>query len=320
MLSRYCNILLLLGDNMIINKTGQITDNFYMTGFANFPIYLLKGEVPILFEGGISCLADVYIKDLQNLLAGQEPKIIFLSHVHWDHCGAVSALKKAFPSMKIAASEASAGILTKKTAIETITRLNKEGKDTLLETTNLDAASLTDAPFEVFTIDLFMRDGDRIDIGDGTIVQVIATPGHTRDHTSYFLPEQKILLAGEACGCLESERGDVIVEFVSGYEPYVDSLRKIADLSSEILCEGHSLVFSGREDVKKFLKHSLTNTLGFKDRIYALLDEKQGDIDAVMMQAKKEFYDWQPPPKQQEGPYLINLRAQIQHLIAIKDN
>ena len=303
---------------MLITKKGQISENLYMVGFDGFPVYLLQGEKPIIFEGGITCIADIYIKELKELLGGKEPEMMFVTHAHWDHCGATAALKKAFPSMKIAASELSTGILKKQSAIDMITKLNIEGKDTVTAAGEVDAAALTDVTFAPFEIDVVLHDGDRIEIGN-TIVEIIATPGHTRDHTSYYLPVQNILVAGEAGGCLDSPKGDIIVEFVSGYEPYLDSLKKIEKIPADVLCQGHRIVLSGKDEVQKYLKNSLDKTIEFKKRIFELLDEAKNDTEAVVTQIKKECWDWQPEPKQPEGPYLINLRAQIQHLLALKE-
>ena len=53
---------------------------------------------------------------------------------------------------------------------------------------------------EIVALDRVLSDGDSIAIDDDLSVRVIATPGHTRDSLSYYLPEKKILFASEAVG------------------------------------------------------------------------------------------------------------------------
>jgi glyoxylase-like metal-dependent hydrolase (beta-lactamase superfamily II) len=302
---------------MLIKEIGRITDDICLTGIIAFPITLVNtGQHPVLFDGGVSCAADIYIRDIRAILGERTPEIIFLSHVHWDHCGAVSAIKKAFPSIKIAASQTSAGILKKQSALSAIAKLNAEEIVTVKKELEHDQELLTDAPFEPFDIDMILKDGDIIDAG--IKIEVIATPGHTRDHLSYYIPSKKILFAGEAGGALDSTEGGIVVEFVSGYEQYLESLKRIAEIPSEMLFQGHRIVFKGKDEAAGFLKRSLDATLFFKTRAYELLDEKNGDVDSVVMKLKNELYDPLPLPRQPEGPYLINLRAQINHLISIR--
>jgi len=301
---------------MLIKETGKITENVYIIGIPGFPITLVDIERPVLFEGGASCVANKYIGDIRAILAGRSPGMIFLSHVHWDHCGAVAAIKKAFPSIKVAASQQGADILRKKSAIDTITKLNADEIATIAQEN--DPELLTDDPFEPFEIDIILKDGDVVDIGDGLKVEVIATPGHTRDHLSYYIPSKKILFAGEAGGVLDSPEGDILVEFVSSYEQYLSSLRRISTISADVLFQGHQVVFKGKEDAEKFLRRSLEVTLFFKTRVYELLSENGDNIDIVAGKIKAEIYDPLPNPKQAASTYMINLRAQIAHLISIR--
>ena len=62
------------------------------------------------------------------------------------------------------------------------------------ETLKIDRSTLIDAPFEPFGVDLILGDGQTVELGDKT-VQVLASPGHTRDMLSYYIPERKIALS-----------------------------------------------------------------------------------------------------------------------------
>ena len=101
-----------------------------------------------------------------------------------------------------------------------------------------------------------MEDSDRLDLGGGLSVQVLGTPGHTRDFLSYYIPEKKILVSSEAVGCHSGYKDYIVSEFIYSYQDYVDSMKRLATLDVEILCQGHHRVFVGG-DVRVFFEKSL---------------------------------------------------------------
>ena len=299
---------------MIFKNTGQVHGNFYVTGLSSYPIYLFDSPSAILIEGGATCGGNLYLRDIRSILGGREPQIIFLTHVHWDHCGAVSVLKRSFPSLKVAASPKAAEILKKKSALELITRLNHEAVEIVKGYPGLDPATLINEPFVPFEIDMELKDGDVIELGGGSTVQVIAAPGHTRDFLSYYLPKEKILMAGEAAGCLDEAEGSIITEFVYSYDEYFSSLKRLSKIPAEILCQGHRIIFLGEDRVRDFFDESIDETLRFRDRVCQVLEDEKGDVERVIERIKSEQYDHLPFPKQPLATYLLNLRAQVLHL------
>jgi len=177
----------------------------------------------------------------------------------------------------------------------------------------VDPVQLIDKPFEPFEADMELKDGQIIELGQGLTVETLSTPGHTRDLMSYYIPEKKILIASEACGCLDATNA-VIVQFLADYDLYLSSLKRLAELPVEILCQGHRLVFVGRDEVQAFFDRSIKATTYFKNRVQQLLDTESRSLENIVMQIKAEQYDTNTGIKQPEVPYLINLRAQVEHL------
>lgn len=303
---------------MLIEKAGAIWNNLYVVGMIRYPIYLFDGPVPVLFEGGISCVGSIYKEGIRSFLGDRQPAIIFLTHVHWDHCGAVYYLKRSFPSLRIAASRQAAEILQRKNAHNLIIGLNEYTRKGMSSLPDVDSTQLINEAFKAFKVDLEAVDGQTLDLGNGSTLEVLATPGHTRDHTSYYLPREKILIAGEAAGLLEIS-GNIAVGFVSDYDAYVQSLRRLAGLQVEILCQGHRLIICGREEVNNFLERSMLATVAYKDRIYQLLDKEKGATDRVIQRMKAEYYDVIKGPKMPEPAYLLNITAQVKHLAIKKE-
>jgi len=298
---------------MIKKTDGVVEDNFHISSCSVYPVELLDCKTPVLFDAGVTCAGRLYADAIQKVLHNREPEIIFITHVHWDHCGAAQYLKNIFPSMKIAMSPQAGAILRRQNAISRIEKLNAAAVPILASLPEIDQSLLINDSFRVFKADMWLKDGQTIELGGGLTVEVLSTPGHTRDHMSYYIPEKKILIASEACGCLDAT-GRVIVEFLADYDSYLSSLRRLAELPAEILCQGHRLVYIGREEVRDFFKKSINETIRFKDHVLDLLERENASLENVVMRIKAEQYDTNPGIKQPETPYLINLRAQVKHL------
>jgi 2-aminobenzoylacetyl-CoA thioesterase len=250
---------------------------------------------------------------IRSVIHKKEPVILFLTHMHWDHCGAAAYLKKAFPSMKIAASQKAAETLKRKRVIERIDRLNKDIRPAIANMPGIDSARLINEPFQAFEIDMILEDGMTIELGGNTTVEILATPGHTMDHLSYYMPEEKVLIAAEASGCLDS-MGNIVTEFLADYDAYFISLKRLSNLPVEILCQGHRIVFVGNDETGAYFVRAIDEAVNFKNRVYELLEKEAGSIDRVVEQIKAEKYDINTGIKQPETAYLLNLKAQVIHL------
>ena len=298
---------------MVIETLGEITRDLYYLGHPHCPVYLLDGPKPVIFDGGLTLAGKLYIQDIRSVLGDRQPTMLCLTHAHWDHCGAVSCLKEAFPSMKVASSPLAARILQRPNAVALIRKLNEDFISAVKSTPGLDLSLLNYQPFSTFPVDIILKDNQTIDLGLGKIVKVLATPGHTRDHLSYYLPEGKILFAGEAAGVRYSPEW-VSSEFAADYDLYLSSLKRLAALPVEVFCQAHHSVLVGREEVSQLFRQSLKETIDYKEKIMEMLAEEGGQEERVIARMKAERYDTVKGNKQWEGAYLLNLKAQVAHL------
>jgi glyoxylase-like metal-dependent hydrolase (beta-lactamase superfamily II) len=300
--------------NNISHKTGHVANGLYVCGLTWSPIFLLASSHPVLFESGFACAAGVYERDLNAFLDHNHPEVLFITHSHWDHCGTAAFLKGRFPGLKIAASPYTQSIVSRPSAQKLMTELGTTVIDTLRGVlTSEDTRRLVDRPFEPFRVDMPLEDGQKIRIGPDLTVQAFHTPGHTRDHTSFYIPERAILIAGEAPGCLEP-LGGIKVEFLVDYDAYLKSIRRLITLPAEVFCFGHHFVLLGEEAIKRFLNQSLEITERFADRLDMLLDEEGDDAESVLERLGAEYQITAPGLQQPVDSYLVNLKAQITHL------
>jgi glyoxylase-like metal-dependent hydrolase (beta-lactamase superfamily II) len=295
---------------LIFDKTGEVKDGFFVTGWSHNPVYLLKGKKPVLFDGGLAVLGRVYREAITSVLKGDSPRVVFITHVHFDHCGAVSYLKRAFTGLEAAASQKAKDILKRPNAIKLIQQLSQGAENVL---TQFDETRLVRDPFEPFEVERVLGDGDRVDLEDGLTVRVLATPGHTWDFLSFYVPEKKILVASESAGCALSS-GTISTDCLADFGAYLNSLKRIASLDAQILCQGHRYVYVD-EDVEAFLQRSIRSALEFKAMVEESWLKERGDLSRVLQTIRKTEYDPLPSPKQLEAAYMINLEARIRSVL-----
>ena len=291
---------------MIINKTGQIIEDFYSIGHSAIPVFLMDGACPVIFDAGFSFLGETYAADIKKILGSRQPEYLFLTHSHFDHCGSVSILKKHFPLMKVIASKPAKHILGRPNAIKLIKELNRASEE-IVGDIGVDLTSFGE--FTPFKIDETVRDNDIFKISIGLNIRILETPGHTSDCLSFYIQEKRILISSEAAG--QSDRtGYIVSDCLYDYNQYFNSMKRLSLLDIEILCPGHLFVYTD-DDAKNYLKESMKECERFRKLVEHCLVEEDQDLDRVKIRIKKIEYDHIDGPKQPEPIYLLNLEARI---------
>ncbi len=291
---------------MILKCAGPLTPELHALGSIDLPAFLLDADCPAIIDAGMTCMGSLYVQELRKVLNGRPPAYFLLTHTHYDHCGAVAQLKRAFPDMQVCCAEAGEQILQRPRAIATIRELNRAGA---LYIDSLYGSETATPEFEVFPVDRTFADGETIQLGKEMSLTAIATPGHTRDSMSYYVPEKKMLFTGEAVGIMEAG-GYIYSEWLASYDDYIRSMEKLATLEVETLCIGHGLVLTGT-DAADYLPRSMEYCLSFRRLIETTLEETGDDVEETKRRIKQTEYDPLPGPKQPEFAYLINLEAKI---------
>ena len=243
-----------------------------------------------------------YLKDIETYLdRADAPGYLFLTHSHYDHCGAAPFLKEKIPGLRIGANAHAAKVLQRPGAVKLIRALN----DNFVEVFG-DVIGTEKIPFKPVAVDLILKDGDELDCGGGWTVRVIETPGHTNDSLSYYIPRIKTLIAGEAVGVFHN--GGIQPEFSSSYSDYMTSLGKLAALDVDIL--GHRNILTGG-NAGRHLRDSIETTVSFRGRIEDSLDRFSGDRERVVETIFGEDYDETVLMQQDKKSFLLNLQAQV---------
>lgn len=92
-------------------------------------------------------------------------------------------------------------------------------------------------------------DGESLDLG-GVALRVIWTPGHSTHSQSYYEPDNRILIVGDAVGHTPGNQGIFVPASPPPYNPRqaVESLDRLLGLGVETLCISHFGFFQDAEE------------------------------------------------------------------------
>lgn len=186
---------------------------------------------------GLTLVDTLFDADGRRILAqlqaiGKTPrdiKNIIVSHAHRSHLGGLARLKE-LSGAGVYAHEWEADIISGDRKAQPVSFLpSPPYRAYFLQIgLNLDIARHVPA-----SVDNYVHEGDRI----GPL-RVLSVPGHSPGHLAFFWPERRVLIAGDAICTWPT--------FMLGWKGFLlnpkqhqASLRRLAELDSEVLCVGH---------------------------------------------------------------------------------
>jgi len=144
--------------------------------------YLIFGDPICLIDTGVAGSEAIILDYIKQ--AGRDPReiarIVF-THSHADHIGGGQALKKQ-TGCKVAAH------IDAKPWIENVDRQYEERP----------IGNFYDLVGGSVEIDLALKDGDQVDLGDGKIFEIFHTPGHSKGSISLLYNKDRALFTGDA--------------------------------------------------------------------------------------------------------------------------
>ena len=286
----------------------KITNHVSLLGNIMIPVYLVTGtKLCVLIDTGITIMGPIYTEEVLSCLKENKvPLYVFLTHSHYDHLGSAAYLKRHLPALSIGGYAAINDVLKSSHAVELITSLNLDGEKMM----HRDDPEIRFRPFQ---LDMPLKGGEHFDLGNDTL-EVIYTPGHTRDSLCYYLKNQKIMFTGEAAG-IRLPSGDILPEFLASYRSYMNSLEILAQYPVDYVATGHGPVIEG-EAANRFFINSLQATRSFIEKIRQYYREN-GNVQDVVERIKKEDYA-KSGSGQPERAYTINLQAKVRAVVEDK--
>ncbi len=147
----------------------RIIGNIYYVGAAGVSSFLITSpQGHILLDGGFAETAPQIEKNIAALgFRVKDVKYLLSSHAHYDHCGALAELKRAFKAQMIA---------------------SKADAETLITGHQLSyGKGQSDTRFPAVKVDRVIADCETVSLGTLTLAAHL-TPGHTKGCTTWTMP------------------------------------------------------------------------------------------------------------------------------------
>lgn len=139
-----------------------------------------------------------------------------------------------------------------------------------------DGGQMEESVDTAFAPDIVVRTGDVAASGDGWTLTAVHTPGHTSNHTAYWLPEHRALFTGDH---IMGWSTTVITPPDGDMRDYFESLAKVQALDPATLWPTHGAVIS---DVQPFVAAFVQHRLDRERNILACVREGETSIRRIV--------------------------------------
>jgi glyoxylase-like metal-dependent hydrolase (beta-lactamase superfamily II) len=193
--------------------------------------YVVKGEFYMIVDPGPTVSIPYIIQELDELGVKTESlKYVASTHIHLDHAGGSWKLLDVYPKARLLVHPRGSKHMVDPTKLEAAARsLFGDRVSSYGEVRGVSAERVVES-----------REGEELDLG-GVTVRVIWTPGHASHHQSFFVPEDGVIIVGDAGGFHFPGTGAIMPTTPPPFNPRlaVESLEKLIALKPEFVCYGH---------------------------------------------------------------------------------
>jgi glyoxylase-like metal-dependent hydrolase (beta-lactamase superfamily II) len=224
--------------------------------------YVIKGtERSLIIDTGWNredCM-EALVSGLKECDVDFRQADFFITHMHADHAGLVSAL--AGEGARIYFGRADADIIRSATPEHWEEQLNFARKRGF-PGEELDRA-IGSHPGRRYSPNTSLnlcvsKDGDAISIGD-YLFRCIETPGHTEGHICLYEPGKKIFICGDHILVDITPNITLSADGRNPLKEYLVSLDKVYDLDVELVLPGHRSIFKNqKERIRELKQHHQT--------------------------------------------------------------
>lgn len=196
---------------------------FWQRPFPSANTLLIKDEKSVLVDSGSGLDAAATIQWLDAVMSPPERLWLLINtHYHTDHVGGNFRLQ-ARSHVPVAAHRWEGQL---------INRRDPEACSALY----------LRQPVEPYRVDVMLEGGEELVLGK-RVLRVLHTPGHTLGHISLYLPQDKILICGDAVHHDDVAWINPFREGVGALERAMQSLERLAQLDVRLALSGHGPMF-----------------------------------------------------------------------------
>lgn len=233
----------------------KVTDTIYLIDAGVFGIsdftsaYLLAGEKLALIETGPTNSAPAVLEGIRSF--GFNPKdisYIIITHIHLDHGGGAGTLVKEMTNAKVVVHEKGARHMIDPSIL---VNSSKRVFGDLIDEWYGDVLPIEKE--KIFPV----KDGDKIDLGNGQMLHMIDSPGHANHHICIYSEIEQGLFTGDAAGVYIPDLDTVIPTTPPPeFDPDINisTMKKFMNLDLQLLLFSH---FGPARNVNKTLNMSM---------------------------------------------------------------
>ena len=239
-------------------KPTVITPDFYRLGTPAFPSFLSLGKAGMIIEGGTGPTFPMIVRQIQALgIEMDRIEYVLLTHTHADHIGALPHLKRKWPHLKLVASAPAANILNTSELYNEFLLVDLGIAQLMKAKGEINGMPEVSEDFR-FEVDLIVKGGDTIELGDGIVWEIIDTPGHSNCHISAWEKKEGTLVVGDATGFYVPEKDAFWPNYFVSLTTYLESIRKLSAFPAGRAVLSHNAVIEG--DVHRYFEKVMEAT------------------------------------------------------------
>lgn len=235
------------------------------TVYGGEAFLLVTEQKTALIDSGFSFGAKGLVKNIGKILGDRPLDYILLTHSHYDHVSGAQQCRKKWPDAKIVSAEHAAKVFQKPNAIKTMLNLNRSAA------LNTHHFPLIRDNITGISTDIIVKEGDIVDLGDMKL-QVMETPGHTRDTIAFWCPEEKFLISNETIG-VAVDVDHVTPACLISFKTALEAVERVRDLHPETIVLPHYGAISGADYCNRYLESAYNGHISYRDMILKKYDE-----------------------------------------------